>query len=242
MDSIVLSSANAKTSENNRLRLKLSDIIKLENNVVSLSHCTIWYTWKNFRDIYGNTSGSSYKHLPSNTTVSLNIPEGSYSIRDINNYIHHVMKLNSHGNSDDTYGINVYANPVYNRVTVDVSSDFEFLPNDGLRVTLGLDDTQKVLTNGNFNGNNVARIERVDTVLIHCNLVNTSITRDSTIIHSFVPNNTFGNILEIKPNYPLRRRCRNATFSDIEVWFTDQDNNALDLEDKILVELQKESI
>ena len=75
MDSIVLSSANAKTYENNRLRLKLSDIIELENNVVSLSHCTTWYTWKNFRDIYGNTTGSNYKHIPSNKNVSLNIPE-----------------------------------------------------------------------------------------------------------------------------------------------------------------------
>ena len=237
MNSIVLSTANAKTSESNRLRRSLTMPLRLQDNLISLSHCSIWYTWKNFTQAYGNTA-FSYVHIPSNTQMSASVPDGSYSVRDINNFIHQTMLDNGHQNSDETYDINVYANNVYNRVTITVSQDYLFVMRTGFRETLGFDTSQASLTNGQFNGNLVPKIEKVDTVLIHCNLVNNQIVSDSSILHSFIPNQSFGTILEVKPNYPQWRFARNATFNEIEVWFTDQSGNALAMEDNILVELQ----
>ena len=148
------------------------------------------------------------------------------------------MSLNNHEESDGTFGINIYANPVYNRVTISVSADFRFSMDDGLAETLGFDSGQKVFSNTEENGNLVPKIEKVDTVLIHCNLVNNRITYDSNVLYAFVPNDSFGKLLSIRPNYPQNRYCRNASFNFIEVKFTDQDGRDLDIEDNLLVELQ----
>ena len=202
-----------------------------------MSHLSIYYTWRNFKAEYGNTQ-LDYTHIPSSTNVSILIPDGSYSVEDINNFIHHEMLDRKHENTDGTFGINVYANAVYNRITIDVSNNFILALKAGIRETLGFDNTQTALTNGDFNGVNVPQIERVNNVLVHCNLVNNTTVYDSSIIHAFVPNNSYGNILEIAPNYPFWRKTRNSSIQYIEVWFTDQDNRALEIEDNILVELQ----
>ena len=49
------------------------------------------------------------------------------------------------------------------------------------------------------NGENVPRLEVVELVLVHCNLVNNDYQQDSRILYTFVPNNTFGSLLEISP-------------------------------------------
>ena len=148
------------------------------------------------------------------------------------------MSLNNHEESDGTFGINIYANPVYNRVTISVSADFRFSMDDGPAETLGFDNGQKVISNTEDNGNLVPKIEKVDTVLIHCNLVNNKITYDSSVLYAFVPDDSFGKLLSIRPNYPQHRYCRNASFNSVEVSFTDQDWKALDIEDNLLIELQ----
>ena len=62
MGSTVLSTANAKTSEPNRLRLELPNNLRLESQVISMSHLSIYYTWKNFKAEYGITSLRLYSH------------------------------------------------------------------------------------------------------------------------------------------------------------------------------------
>ena len=237
MDSIVLTTANSKTSENHKLRLELSSDLRLNESVVSLSHLNLYYTWNNFSEQYGNNR-FWYLHKPSGTTVRVIIPDGSYSVEDINNFLHLTMTDNNHVNADGTFGINIYANLTYNRVTIRVSADFEVTLHAGIRESLGFEQSQNPLTNGAFNGLNTAKIERVNNVLVHCNLVNNRILYDSSILHAFVPNGSFGSLLNVSPNYPFWRNTRNASFNQIEVWFTNQNNEPLEIEDDILVELQ----
>ena len=49
------------------------------------------------------------------------------------------------------------------------------------------------------NGENVPHLEIVEVVLVHCNLVNNDYQQNSRILHTFVPNKTFGSLLEISP-------------------------------------------
>ena len=51
----------------------------------------------------------------------------------------------------------------------------------------------------NKNGENVPHLEVVELVLVHCNLVNNDYQQDSRILYTFVPNKTFGSLLEISP-------------------------------------------
>lgn len=209
--------------------------MKLENNLISLSHCSNYYN--NFKFEYVNPE-FQYTDLKTGIFYVVTIPDGSYSVRDINNFVNHSMRERGHENADGSFGINLYANPVYNRVTITVSNDFRFSVSNGLMETLGFDSTQKSITNTEVNDKLVPQLERVDTVLIHCNLVDNRVTHNSSLLYAFVPNDSFGSLLRLSPNYQQNRYCRNASFSDIEVYFTDQDGRPLDVEDKILVELQ----
>ena len=49
------------------------------------------------------------------------------------------------------------------------------------------------------NGENVPRLEVVELVLVHCNLIKIDNQQDSRILYAFVLNKTFDSLLEISP-------------------------------------------
>ena len=49
------------------------------------------------------------------------------------------------------------------------------------------------------NGENVPHLEVVELVLVHCNHVYNDCHQNSVILYTFVPNKTFGSLLEISP-------------------------------------------
>ena len=83
------------------------------------------------------------------------------------------------------------------------------------------------------NGENVPHLEIVELVLVHCNLVN----NDYRILYTFVPNKTFGSLLEISPTNQVFLKTFNSEFQEVKVWFTDQTSKPLELEDKIKITL-----
>ena len=86
-------------------------------------------------------------------------------------------------------------------------------------------------------GENVPRLEVVELVLVHCNLLNNDYWQDSRIFYAFVPNETFGSSLEISPTSHIFLKTFNSEFQEIKIWFTDQTSAPLELEDKINVTL-----
>ena len=87
------------------------------------------------------------------------------------------------------------------------------------------------------NGENVPHFEIVELVLIHCNLVNNDYQQDSRILYTFVPNKTFGSLLEISPINHVFLKTFNSEFQEIEIWFTDQTSKPLEVEDGINITL-----
>ena len=81
-------------------------------------------------------------------------------------------------------------------------------------------------------GINVPRLEVVELVLVHCNLVNNDYQQDTRILYAFVPNKTFGSLLEISPTNHVFLKTFNSEFQEIAIWFTDQTSAPLELEDK----------
>ena len=49
------------------------------------------------------------------------------------------------------------------------------------------------------NGENVPHLEITEVVLVCCNIVNNDHQQDSKVLYTFVPNKTFGSLLEINP-------------------------------------------
>ena len=87
------------------------------------------------------------------------------------------------------------------------------------------------------NGENVPLLEVVELVLIHFNLVNNDYQQDSRILFTFVPNKSFGSLLEISPTNQAFFKTINSEFQEVKIWFTDQTSKPLELEDKINITL-----
>ena len=87
------------------------------------------------------------------------------------------------------------------------------------------------------NAENVPHLEIVELVLIHCNLVNNYYQQDSRILYTFVPNKTFGSLLENSTTNHVFLKRFNSEFHEIKIWFTDQTSKPLEVEDVINVTL-----
>ena len=96
--------------------------------------------------------------------------------------------------------------------------------------------SEKLLT-GEVDGDKVAKLETVQTVLVHCNLVDNDYQKNSRILYSFVPDRPFGNILSIQPSDFIWLKTFKSEFDHIEVWFTDQNNVPLEIEDNVQVSM-----
>ena len=86
-------------------------------------------------------------------------------------------------------------------------------------------------------GENVPHLEITEAVLIHCSIVNKDYQQDFRVLHTVVPNKSFGQLLNISPKNFIFLKTFNSEFSYIEVWFTDQNSRPLEVEDKINITL-----
>ena len=85
----------------------------------------------------------------------------------------------------------------------------------------------------NENGENVADLEVTEVTIVHCKIVN----NNSRVLYTFVPNKSFGQLLDISPKNFIYLKAFHSTFSYIEVWFSDQNSKPLETEDKINITL-----
>ena len=87
------------------------------------------------------------------------------------------------------------------------------------------------------NGENELHLEITEVVLVHCNIVNNDYQQDSRVLYTFVPNKPFGSLLEISPTNHIFLKTFNSEFQDIEVWYTDQNSQPLEIEDRMILTL-----
>ena len=77
------------------------------------------------------------------------------------------------------------------------------------------------------------KLESVEVVLVHCNLVNNNYQQASKVLFTFVPNKQFGQLINISPHSLTMLSTTNTEFSFIEVWFNDQNSEPLEIEDNV---------
>ena len=97
--------------------------------------------------------------------------------------------------------------------------------------------SSKKVIDKNKDGEIVLRLETVKVVLVHCNLVNNSYQQASKELFTFVPTKQFGQLITISSRSPTMLITTNAEFSFIEIWFTDQNNRAFEIEDNVNITL-----
>ena len=74
-------------------------------------------------------------------------------------------------------------------------------------------------------------------LLVHYKIVNNIYQQNSKVFYAFVPNKSFGQLLDISPESLIFLKIFNSEFSYIEVWFTDQNSKPLEIGDKINIAL-----
>ena len=120
MDTIFMNSENSRTSEYHVLVLKLADKLDLRRGQksVALSNLSIYYTWKNIKSSYKN---NNFKIYAPTLSDKFELPDGSYSISDIEDYFQHILK--KHSENVDNPSIKIYVNKIENRVTFKIKMD-----------------------------------------------------------------------------------------------------------------------
>ena len=104
-----MNSENSKTSKPHVLILKVTDKLDLRRGKksIALSNFSIYYTWKNIRKSYKN---DKLKISAPIWNDEFELPDGSYSISDIQNHFEYNLK--KHNENIDNPLIRIYANKI----------------------------------------------------------------------------------------------------------------------------------
>ena len=90
---------------------------------------------------------------------------------------------------------------------------------------------------GDKNSELVPKLESVDLVLVHFNVVNNSYQQASKVLFTFAPNKKYAQLITVSPETLIMLKTVNTEFSFIEIWFKDQDNRPLETEDSVNISL-----
>ena len=155
--------------------------------------------------------------------------DGYYPIAALQNYFESIIK--KHETIADVSPVLIFVNEINNRIVFKLKSGYklELLSKETMKLSGSLSDT----IDGDKNSELVPKLESVDLVLVHCNLVNNSYEQASKVLFTFVPNKKYGQLITVSPETLIILKTVNTEFSFIEIWFTDQDNRPLEIEDTV---------
>ena len=181
--------------------------------------------WKNIKSSYNN---KKFKISAQTWNDKLELPDGLYSASDIQDYFEYILK--KHGEDINKPSVQIYVNKNGNRVTYKIKNRYslELLTPETMKL---LANTENKITKDK-NGENVPHLEIKEVVLVHCDTVNNDYQQDSRVLYMFVPNKPFGSLLEISPTNHIFLKTFNSEYEEIKVWFTGQNSQPLEIEDR----------
>ena len=177
-----INTENSKLNEPHKFVQKDLDLRSLDKHV-ALQNLSIYYTWKNIRK---QSKNNKLKIIAPTWNDKCELPDGSYSVVDIQNYIKYTIK------KQETViipPIHVYTNIINNRSMLKIK--------DGYKLELEMPETMKllgrtkILTDKTKNWEKVLCLEVVEVVLVHCNLVQNQYQQKSEVLYTFTPNKSY---------------------------------------------------
>ena len=181
---------NSKTNDSNRFIYQFNDKLNLKNpnKNMALANLSIYYTWKNVKSEYNN---NKFKISAPTSNDEFNLPDGSYSVSDIQDYFEYIIK--KYKTIADNPPVQIYVNKIKNRIVFKIKTGhkLELLSEE----TMQLLESSKKVIDKTKDGDLVPRLETVEVVLLHSNLVNNNHQQASNALFSFVPNKQFGQLI-----------------------------------------------
>ena len=223
-----MNTENSKTNEPNRFKYHFTNKLNLKNpnKNMALANLSIYYTWKNIKSEYNN---NKFKTDAPTWDDEFDLSNGSYSISDIQDYFEYIIE--KHETITENPPVLIYDNKIKNRIVFKIKTGYklEIL----LEETMRLLESSKKDIDKDKNGEIVQKLEVVDIVLVHCNLVNNTHQQASKVLFIFVLNKQFGQLITIEPQSSTMLKTTNAEFPFVKVWFTNQNNKLLEIEDNV---------
>ena len=109
-----MNTENSKTNESNKFIYQFNDKLNLKtpnNKNIGLINLSIfYYTWKNIKADYNN---NKFKITAPTWNDTFDLPDGSYSISDIQDYFEFIIKR--HETLTENPTIQIYPNKIKNR-------------------------------------------------------------------------------------------------------------------------------
>ena len=194
---------------------------------MALANLSIYYTWKNIKSAYNN---NKFKISAPIWNDNFDLPDGSYSIEDIQDYFEFIIK--KHETLTENPPVQIYPNKIKNRIVFKIKTGYklELLSSETMKL---LGSTKKDVDQDK-DGEDVPKLESVEVVLVHCNLVNNNYQQASKVLFTFVSNKQFGQLINIAPHSLIMLNTTSTEFSSIEVWFTDQNSEHLKLKSMLI--------
>ena len=181
---------------------------------------------ENIKSAYSN---NKFKISAPTWNDEFDLPDGSCSTADIQDYFEFIIK--KHETLAENPPVQIYPNKIKNRIVFKVKTGYklELLSPETMKL---LGSTKKDVDQDK-DGEDVPKLESVEVVLVHCNLVNKNYEQASKMLFTFVPNKQFGQLVNILPHSLTMLSTTNTEFSSIEMWFTDQNSEPLEIEENV---------
>ena len=111
---------NSKTNESKKFIYQFSDKLNLKNpnnKNTGLVNLSIYYIWKNIKSLYNN---NKFKISAPTWKDEFELPDGSYSTSDIQDYFEFIIK--KHETSTEDPPIQIYPNKIKNRIAFKIKT------------------------------------------------------------------------------------------------------------------------
>ena len=117
-----MNTGNSKTNEPHRFKLDLTDKLNLKNpnKNMALANLSIYYTWENIKSEYKN---NKFKISAPDWNDTFDLPDGSYSIDDIQDYFEFLIK--KHKNLAEDLPIEIYRNKIKNIIFFKIKTSYK---------------------------------------------------------------------------------------------------------------------
>ena len=117
-----MNTENSKASEPHRFKLDLTDKLNLKNpnKNMALANLSIYYTWKNIKSEYNN---NKFKISAPTWNDTFDLPDGSYSISDIQDYFEFAIKKQE--TLTENPPVQIYPNKIKIRIVFELKTGYK---------------------------------------------------------------------------------------------------------------------
>ena len=119
METFFMNTKNSKTKEPYKFKYDLIDKLDLKNTNKNMA-LSIYYTWKSVKSTYNN---NKFKISASTWNETFDLPDGSYNISVIQDYIEYMIK--KHETIGENAPILIYANTINNRIVFKIKTGYK---------------------------------------------------------------------------------------------------------------------